>query len=412
MVVDMSHRRDVLGIVQAGGQGSRMDVLTRERAKPALPYAGSYQLIDFALSAFAHSTIVDVWVSVQYQAGSLDPYLAGGRPWDLDRTRGGYRRVVAQQGEAPSEDGFSKGNADDLLRLRRQIEELDPELVVVMSSDHVFACDLDGAVKAHRDKSAEATVVVAEVTKSEARHQGVVTANTQGRVTAFDDKPSSPTTSVVATEIFIYGTEVLIGQLDEIRAERAAAGSLHDGIGDFGDDLLPRLVERGKVFTHPIGSYWRDVGRPETYLQSHRDLLAGKVDVFDLPHHSIISRFPERLPARIRSGAQCREALLAPGCDISGTVVHSVLGPGVRVDKGAHVQDCVIFSDVHIRAGATLGTTIADTGASIGKDATVGEVSTRGRTRDQDITLIGAGSIITDKSIIDPGGRLEPGTHA
>lgn len=389
-----------------------MDVLTRERAKPVLPYAGSYQLIDFALSAFAHSTIADVWVSVQYQAGSLDPYLAGGRPWDLDRTRGGYRRVVAQQGESPSEDGFSKGNADDLLRLRRQIEELGPELAVVMSSDHVFACDLDGAVEAHRDRCAEATVVVAEVTKAEARHQGVVTANTQDRVTAFDDKPSSPATNMVATEIFIYDTKVLINQLEEIRAEHAAAGDLQDGIGDFGDDLLPRLVERGKVFTHPIGSYWRDVGRPETYLQSHRDLLAGKVDVFDPPHHSIVSRFPERPPARIRGGAECRETLLAPGCDIAGTVVHSVLGPGVHVDKGAHVQDCVIFGDVHIRAGATLGTTIADTGASIGKDAVVGAVSTRRRPRDEDITLIGAGSVITNQSIIDPGSRLEPGTHA
>lgn len=240
----MTTGKKVLGLIQAGGQGSRMDVLTRERAKPALPYAGSYSLIDFALSAFAHSSIRDVWVSVQYQAGSLDPYLAGGRPWDLDRTRGGYRRVVAEQGGAPSEEGFSQGNADDLLTLRSQIEALDPELVVVMSVDHVFACDLDDVVQAHLDKGAECTLVVAEVSKTEARQQGVVTANSRGRVTGFEDKPTEPATTSVTTEIFVYDTSVLIGTLDEIRADTAAAGELDGGIGDFGDELLPRLVQR------------------------------------------------------------------------------------------------------------------------------------------------------------------------
>lgn len=388
-----------------------MDVLTRERAKPSLPYAGSYQLIDFALSAFAHSTIPDVWVSVQFQAATLDPYLAGGRPWDLDRTRGGYRRVVAQQGEAPSEDGFSQGNADDLLRLRSRIEDHDPEQVVVMSSDHVFACDVDAAVAAHRDKGAECTVVVAEVAKSEARHQGVLTTNTRGRVTAFADKPSRPASNVVATEIFIYDTGALVDLLGEIRASRAAIGDLHDGIGDFGDDLLPRMVARGKVFAHPVGSYWRDVGRPEAYLQSHHDLLAGKVDVFDPPHHPIISRFPERPPARVRRGADCRNALLSPGCDIAGTVENSVLGPGVIVEKGAHVRDCVIFGDVHIRTAATVVTAIVDTGSTIEEHATIGGRSGRRRPRDEEITLIGRDSVIGAKHRVDSGGRLEPGSR-
>lgn len=388
-----------------------MDVLTRERAKPALPYAGSYSLIDFALSAFAHSSIRDVWVSVQYQAGSLDPYLAGGRPWDLDRTRGGYRRVVAEQGGAPSEEGFSQGNADDLLTLRSQIEALDPELVVVMSADHVFACDLDDVVQAHLDKGAECTLVVAEVSKTEARQQGVVTANSRGRVTGFEDKPTEPATTSVTTEIFVYDTSVLIGTLDEIRADTAAAGELDGGIGDFGDELLPRLVQRGKVFTYPVGSYWRDVGRPEAYLQSHRDLLAGKVDVFDSPRPPVLSRFPERPPALIRDEAQCRDALLSPGCVVSGTVVRSVLGLGVRVDEGAHVEDCVIFSDVHIAAGATVSTAIVDTGSTIGEHATVGEVHDSPRVRDKHITLIGSDSIVEPKTHIDPGARLEPGTR-
>ena len=142
----MGARPSVLAIVQAGGQGSRMDVLTRERAKPALPFAGAYRLVDFVLSSLSHSGIADVWLSVQYQAGSLDPHVSGGRPWDLDRTRGGFRRVVPEQGAGSSvESGFSQGNADDLLRMRDEIERSGAEVVLVCSADHVFALDLAAA---------------------------------------------------------------------------------------------------------------------------------------------------------------------------------------------------------------------------------------------------------------------------
>lgn len=194
-------------------------------------------------------------------------------------------------------------------------------------------------------------VITAEVSKTEAREQAVVTTNARGRVTGFADKPSNPATKVVATEIFVYDTDVLIDALDSIRAERSTAGDLDEGIGDFGDSLLPRLVDRRKVFAHPLRSSWRDVGCPEAYLQSHRDLLAGGVDVIDPPHPPVISRFLERLPARIASGAQCHDVLLSPGCEIFGTVVRSVLGPVLRVDKGAHVEDSVILGGAHIGDG-------------------------------------------------------------
>ena len=211
--------RGVLGIVQAGGQGSRMDVLTRERAKPALPFAGCYQLIDFALSAMTHARVDDVWVSVQYLAGSLDPYLAGGRPWDLDRTRGGYRRVVPEEGDGDAESGFSQGNADDLLLLRRQIEDLGPDHIVVSSADHVFATDLDAVLTRHRERGSDCTVVVAEVTKAEAKHNAVVVADASGLVRSVDYKPSAPRATTVATEVFVYRTDVLVTTLDRLRAE-------------------------------------------------------------------------------------------------------------------------------------------------------------------------------------------------
>ena len=147
-----------------------MDVLTRERAKPALTFGGTYKLIDFPLSSFANSGIADVWVSVSYLASTLDPYIAQGRPWDLDRTRGGYRRVVPEEGWAQSESGFAAGNADNLVQLAGAIEEFDGDVLVVMSADHVFNLDLRPVIREHLARQAECTIVTAEVPRSAARH--------------------------------------------------------------------------------------------------------------------------------------------------------------------------------------------------------------------------------------------------
>ena len=404
----------VLGLVQAGGQGSRMDVLTRERAKPALPFAGSYQLIDFALSSLAHSAISDVWVSVQYQAGSLDPHLAAGRPWDLDRTRGGYRRVVPEEGDGPSsESGFSLGNADALLRIRDQIESFGADQVVVISADHVFRCDLDAVLALHRERGAECTVVTSEVTRAEAAHQGVVHADGQGRVSGFDYKPARPSSGVVATEVFVYDAGVLLETLGVLRAELAADGALEeDGLGDFGEHLLPRLVERGRVWAVPIGGYWRDVGRPEAFLQAHRDLLAGRIDVFDDATRPVLTRFPELPPAMVRKGAEVVDSVLSPGCDVAGEVVRSVLGPGVRVAAGARVEDSVLFAEVLVEGGARVATSILDTRVVVGQRAAVGAASRRRRATDDEITLVGRDSRVPRRAVVPAGARLEPGTTA
>ena len=190
----------VLGVVQAGGKGSRMDVLTRERAKPALPFAGTHRLIDFVLSSMSHSGIADVWLSVQYQAGSLDPHVAGGRPWDLDRTRGGFRRLVPEEGAGSNvQTGFAHGNADDLLRVADQVAGSGAEVVVVSSADHVFALDLDDVVAGHLASEADCTLVTAETSRSEARHNVVVRADAAGRVGAVEVKP--PTTRGSVTSV-------------------------------------------------------------------------------------------------------------------------------------------------------------------------------------------------------------------
>jgi glucose-1-phosphate adenylyltransferase len=400
----------VLAIVQAGGQGSRMDVLTRERAKPALPFGGAHRLVDFALSSLVHSELVDVWVSVQYQVASIDDYLAGGRPWSMDRNRGGFRRMVPQTGAGPSsEEGFASGNADLLLKLQADIARQGAEHVVVSSADHVFNMDLAPVIEQHISRGSIATLVTADVTKKEASDNVAVLTGRGGVVRDLEVKVSRPSTGTVATEIFVYRAGPLLEALVQLRAELDDAEDGDDsGLGDFGEHLLPRLIETGPVHAVPVDGYWRDLGQPHTYLQGHRDLLAGKVDVFDHPERPVISHWPDRTSARVRPSARLTDSLLSPGCDIAGDVTGCVLGPGVVVERGARVTDSVLFDDVVVRAGAVVQTAIVDEHTEVRRTAVVGEVPTSRLARDDDIVLVGRDSVV--ESAVAAGARLEPGT--
>ncbi len=404
--------RQVLGLVQAGGAGARMDVLTRERAKPALPYAGTHRLIDFAISSMVHSQIRDVWVSVEYQVASIDEYLAGGRPWDLDATRGGFRRIVPQTGSGPAtEDEFAHGNGDLLLRMARDLESWGAPTIVVSSADHVFAMDLAPVVDRHLESGAVATLLTAEVTKREASSNVTVTTGRGRRVTGLEVKPSRPSTGTVATEVFVYQTEPLLEALRELRAELSGDAEGSDsGIGDFGEHLLPRLIEKGTVLADPITGYWRDVGRPGAYLQGHRDLLAGKVGVFDDAERPVISHWTDREAARLRAGAVVEDSLVSPGADVAGTVVNSVLGPGVVIEKGAVVRDSVLFADVRVERDAAVTTSVLDDRVVVARRARVGATSSHRIAHDDDVALVGKESVVGARATLPAGARVEPGS--
>lgn len=307
-----------------------------------------------------------MWVSVQYQPGSLDSEIANGRPWDLDRTHGGFRLLMPQEGVGGDEDGLAKGNADVLFRVRDQIRTADPDVLLVMSSDHVYRLDYLDAIDRHVSKGAQCTVVTTEVSRAEASHHATVVANRLGRVTDVTDKPSRPSTGVVATEIFVYDPRVLVQTLEELHAELSdGAGEDETGLGDFGDHLIPRLVERGSVYEYRMDGYWCDVGRPDTYFAAHRDLLESDLGVVGLPDWPILSRTQQGRPTRVRQGAVVVDSLLSSGCDVHGDVRRSVLGPGVTVAAGASVTDSVIFAGARIETGAAVSWSILDTGVVV-----------------------------------------------
>jgi glucose-1-phosphate adenylyltransferase len=403
----------VLAIVQAGGQGGRLDVLTRERAKPTLPFAGIYQLLDFPMSNLLHSGIQDVWLSVQYQSDSVEEQAANGRAWDLDRTHGGFRLMTPRQGAAPDAEGFAAGNAEQLFHARDEIANHGSDLTVVLSADHVYTYDYNAAIEAHLARQAECTIVTTTVAKAEAVHHTVVSADRQGRVKKTASKPAHPTSGVIATEIFVYDTGTLVELLDQIHHDLTATAQPDPkGLGDFDDHLVPRFVKRGRTFTHAMPGYWRDLGRPEMYMAAHVDLLAGKGVRLDDPAWPIRARLPQRAPAYVADGARIADSILSPGASVAGVVRRSVIGPGVTIEAGASVSDSIVFADVRVESGAKLQWAIVDSGTTVARDARIGGRAASATPADSDLTLVGKDSHIGRRVKIDRGARLEPGTHA
>lgn len=398
----------VLGVVQAGGAGSRMDVLTRERAKPALPFGGSHRLVDFALSTLAGSGITDVWLSVQYRAGSLHGHVAGGRPWDLDRTRGGLRWLVPEEGGgSPGQEGFAAGNADDLHQYADAIESFGADAVVVMSADQVLSLDLRPVVERHLERGADCTVLTTEVTRTRARQKTLVHTGRGGRVRRVEEKPDDPASTTIAAEVFVYRPGALVEAVGTLRRE-----DVEDGLGDFSERLLPLLVASGTVLAEPLPGYWADCGTPAAYLAAHRDLLAGRVDAFEEPAVPLLTRWPERAPARVDAGALVEDSLLAPGCRVRGTVRRSVLGPGVVVEAGAVVEDAVLLEDVVVRRDARVATAVLDERVVVGRGAQVGARPRGTRLVDDHVTLLGREVVVAGGAALPPGSRLEPGATA
>ena len=406
-------RPHVLAVVQAGGSGGRMDVLTRERAKPTLPFAGVFRLLDVPLSNLANSGISDVWLSVQYQGADLGEQVSNGRPWDLDRNHGGLRLLMPEQGTGTTDDeGFARGNADELYRIRDQVLADGPELLVVCSADHVYRFDVNEALETHRRAGAECTVVTAEVPVEQAGDHATAETDADGRVTGFAYKPDAPTTGTVAAEIFVYDPAVLVAVLEELHQELGPDAPTGDtGLGDYGDHLLPHLVERGRVVAHPIGGYWNDLGQPHKYLAAHRDVLTDDVGVLGDPGWPIVGNHVQRPAARVRDGARVADSLLSPGSTVHGTVERSVIGPDVVVRPGAVVRDSVVFEATVVDEGAVVDRAVVDRDCVVGAGARVGSPDTDLDDPDA-ITMVGRGSRVAPGVVVPGGSRLEPGTTA
>jgi glucose-1-phosphate adenylyltransferase len=382
----------ILVLVLAGGQGGRLQLLTETRAKPAVPFAGVYRLIDFPLSNCEHSGIADVWVSVQYQPASLSTHLSNGRPWDLDRTSGGLMMLPPFQAGGDRE-GFTEGTADGLWRQAELIRKAAPDALVVVSSDAVYKLDYREVVEGHLASDAEVTMVTTEVAEDDAARYGIVQVDGE-RVTDYVYKPDEPATTTATNEVFVFSPGPTLDRLEALSREVG-----EEGLEDLGSHLLPAQTRDGKARAHRFEGYWRDVGTVESYWQAHQDFLSPEppidLDELSWPVHT---RGGRHSAARVLEGSTVEQSLLSGGTRVAGAVRGSVLSPGVVVEAGATVVDSVLLPGVRVRAGATVTRAVLDDNVDVGEGATVGG--------DGDITLVGRESRVDDGASIPAGGRF------
>lgn len=356
----------VAAMILAGGQGERLSILSRQRAKPAVPFAGKYRIIDFTLSNCVNSGITNVAVLTQYRPHSLNDHIGIGQPWDLDRTRGGLQMLQPYLGRARSD--WYRGTADAIYHnlwyvMPRQIED-----VLILSGDHIYAMDYRPLLDFHRRKEASVTVGVQPVPLEDASRFGLLVADDDGRVTEFQEKPAEPRSTLASMGIYVFDKRLLVETLEvgETVGERTML--------DFGKDIIPSLIERGDVYAYPFDGYWQDVGTLQSYWETNLALLDDlpALNLYD-PDWVIHTRSEERPPAKIMEGSHVSRSLVSHGCIIiRGTVEHSVLSPGVIVRDGAVVRDSVIMGDTVIAEGAVVDRCIIDKQAVIGAGARVG----------------------------------------
>ena len=353
----------VVVMILAGGQGERLSILSRQRAKPAVPFGGKYRIIDFSLSNCVNSGYYNVGVLTQYRPHSLNDHIGIGRPWDLDRQTGGVRLLQPYLGHVRSD--WYRGTADAIYHNLFFIEPRQFRDVLILSGDHIYAMDYRPMIQFHREAEADVTVAVQEVPWADASRFGVMATAPDRRVIEFQEKPAEPRSNLASMGIYVFRKEALIKALRGENTDRSMV--------DFGKDVIPYMIARGGVFAYPFEGYWQDVGTIQSYWEANMDLLLDPppLNLYD-PDWRMHTRSEERPPAKLLDGAVVTQSLISHGCLIRGTVEHSVLSPGVVVRAGAVIRDSVIMTDTVIGEGAVLDRCIVDKEVVIGPGAQLG----------------------------------------
>ena len=383
-------------VILAGGEGSRLSVLTAKRTKPAVPFAGKYRIIDFTLSNCVNSGIFDVMILAQYRPHSLIEHIGAGGPWDLNRDFTGGVRIFSPYKARGSSDWYL-GTADAVQQNFRFIKSNDPDLVLILSGDHIYEMNYDAMIAFHLDHGADVTLATIRVPEEDASRFGIVGVDNNFRITSFVEKPSEPPSNLANMGVYVFNLQVLDRLLWE---DREKTGSSHD----FGKDIMPRMVALGaRVFAFPFSGYWVDVGTIDSYWAAHMDLLKTPPSI-DLNDRSWIihTRTEERPPVWISRDAQIRDSMIADGCSLHPGVKieNSILSPGVRVENGALIRDSVVLTESVVKAGAVIEGSILDKRVLVGENAHLGLTWNPNKPM---ITMIGK------NSLVPPGLEIEAG---
>ncbi len=381
----MSKKAECIAMLLAGGQGSRLGILTKNIAKPAVPYGGKYRIIDFPLSNCVNSGIYTVGVLTQYQPLELNDYIGNGAAWDLDRANGGVHILSPYQQIKGSE--WYKGTANAIYQNINFIDRYDPEYVCILSGDHIYKMDYAKMLAYHKEKNADCTIAMLEVPWEEASRFGLMLVNDEGEITAFEEKPEVPSSNKASMGVYIFTWKKL---REYLLADEADPNSSND----FGKNLIPAMHNAGeRLFAYQFDGYWKDVGTIDSLWEANLDLLRPSVDL-DLSDNSwrIYSKTPVSPPHFVSDKASVENSMISEGCTIDGKIDYSVLFADVTVEEGAIVDSSIIMPGTVVKKGAVVQYAIVAENAVIESGAVVGEKPENVANRDDwGVAVVGAG---------------------
>ena len=393
-------KNECVAMLLAGGQGSRLGVLTQKIAKPAVPYGGKYRIIDFPLSNCVNSGIDIVGILTQYQPLELNDYVGSGKPWDLDRLDGGVHILPPYQ-KSKGGDWY-KGTANAIYQNIHFIEKYDPEYVLVLSGDHIYKMDYSEMIKAHKESGADCTIAVMEVPFEEAPRFGIMNTKEDGTIYEFEEKPANPKSNLASMGIYVF-------TWDKMREYLIADEKNKASHNDFGKDIIPTMLSNGeKMMAYRFQGYWKDVGTVESLWDANLDLLNPKLDLkLDSADWKIYSRTGWLPPQYISENAKVENSLVSDGCFVGGNLDYSVLFENVTIEEGATVEYSLIMPGAVVKKGAHVQYAIVAENVKIGEGAVVGENPQAVLNRDDwgiavvgDSVKVGKKAVVKAKSMI------------
>ena len=388
-------KKECIAMLLAGGQGSRLYVLTGDMAKPAVPFGGKYRIIDFPLSNCTNSGIDTVGVLTQYKPLELNSYIGSGQPWDLDRLDGGVHILPPYMVEGDKGSWF-KGTANAIYQNIGFVDMYDPEYVVILSGDHIYKMNYAKMVEAHKKAGAACTISVLEVPWAEASRFGIMAVDGEDNIVEFQEKPKEPKSNLASMGIYVFTWKKLREYLVSDEADPASSN-------DFGKNIIPNMLNAGeKMVAYRFDGYWKDVGTLESLWDANMDMLSrGDLDLLE-DSWPIYARLPAEPPAFIGKSALVDHSVVTQGCEISGKVMNSVLSHGARVEEGAEVQYSVLMPGVTVKRGAVVRYAILGENCQVAAGASVGGSPESCDPDAWGITVLGPGTNIEPGEVVAP----------
>lgn len=386
-------RKECIAMLLAGGQGSRLMVLTEKMAKPAVPFGGKYRIIDFPLSNCVNSGIDTVGIMTQYQPLELNAYIGTGSPWGLNRIFGGVHILPPYAKSKKSE--WYKGTANAIYQNINFVDRYDPEYVLVLSGDHIYKMDYDKMLQFHKEKRADCTIAVLDVPLSEASRFGIMNTNDDDSIYEFEEKPKQPKSTKASMGVYLFNWAVLKQYLIDDEADS-------DSSNDFGKNIIPNLLkDKKKLFAYEFDGYWKDVGTIQSLWEANMDLIDPNVPI-EIKDSSfkIYARNNAEPPTLFSKTSDVKNSLIAEGCVIKGTVKDSVISSGSTVSEDAIILNSVIMPNVEVKSGAVIKYAIIGEDSIIGENAKIGEIPAKPNAAKKDITVVGRRTQITSGEVI------------